>query len=139
MLCLQNGRFDHPDRMFNSVPQTWINVTTHPSDFKELIPEFYMTESRGDFLLNSRGIDFGVRHCGTPVGNVVLPPWAASPEDFVNKLNQALESDHVSRLELNSFHQFPILYEVPDTKVDVTRVEQEVPPQTSKSSSQNST
>ena len=60
-----------------------------------------MTESRGDFLLNSRGIDFGVRHCGTPVGNVVLPPWAASPEDFVNKLNQALESDHVSRLELN--------------------------------------
>ena len=101
MLCLQNGRFDHPDRMFNSVPQTWINVTTHPSDFKELIPEFYMTESRGDFLLNSRGIDFGVRHCGTPVGNVVLPPWAASPEDFVNKLNQALESDHVSRLELN--------------------------------------
>ena len=34
MLCLQNGRFDHPDRMFNSVPQTWINVTTHHSDFK---------------------------------------------------------------------------------------------------------
>lgn len=21
MLCLQNGRFDHPDRMFNSIPQ----------------------------------------------------------------------------------------------------------------------
>ena len=34
MLCLQNGRFDHPDRMFNSVPQTWVNVTTHHSDFK---------------------------------------------------------------------------------------------------------
>ena len=42
MLCLQNGRFDHPDRMFNSVPQTWVNVTTHHSDFKELVPEFYM-------------------------------------------------------------------------------------------------
>ena len=23
MLCLQNGRFDHADRMFNSIPQTW--------------------------------------------------------------------------------------------------------------------
>ena len=46
MLCLQNGRFDHPDRMFNSIPQTWINVTTHHSDFKELVPEFYMPEYR---------------------------------------------------------------------------------------------
>ena len=45
MLCLQNGRFDHPDRMFNSVPQSWINVTTHTSDFKELVPEFYMPEN----------------------------------------------------------------------------------------------
>ena len=50
MLCLQNGRFDHPDRMFNSVPQTWVNVTTHHSDFKELVPEFYMPENEGDFL-----------------------------------------------------------------------------------------
>ena len=46
MLCLQNGRFDHPDRMFNSIPQTWINVTTHHSDFKELVPEFYMSENK---------------------------------------------------------------------------------------------
>ncbi len=45
MLCLQNGRFDHPDRMFNSLPQTWINVTTHHTDFKELVPEFYMPEN----------------------------------------------------------------------------------------------
>ena len=44
-----------------------------------------------------RHIDFGVRHCGTPVGDVVLPPWAKSPSDFVEKLSQALESDHVSR------------------------------------------
>jgi len=97
MLCLQNGRFDHPDRMFNSVPQTWINVTTHPSDFKELIPEFYMTEYKGEFLVNARNIDFGVRHCGTPVGDVRLPPWAANPEDFVGQLNRAMESDYVSR------------------------------------------
>ena len=96
MLCLQNGRFDHPDRMFNSIPQTWINVTTHHSDFKELIPEFYLSEN-GDFLKNLRNIDFGVRHCGTPVGDVELPPWASSPEEFVQTLKKALESEYVSR------------------------------------------
>ena len=47
-------------------------------------------------MLNSRSIDFGVRHCGTPVGDVVLPPWAESPEDFVRKLSTAMESDYVS-------------------------------------------
>ncbi|CAB4066679.1 NSMAF [Lepeophtheirus salmonis] len=64
MLCFQNGKFDQPDRMFNSVPQTWINVTTHQSDFKELIPEFYNTEGNGDFLLNSKNVDFGTRYTG---------------------------------------------------------------------------
>ena len=98
MLCLQNGRFDHPDRMFNSVPQTWVNVTTHHSDFKELVPEFYMPENEGDFLQNLHSIDFGVRHCGTKVGDVGLPPWAGgSPKLFVSKLREALESDYVSR------------------------------------------
>jgi len=43
ILCL--GRFDHPDRMFNSLPQTWTNVTTHHTDFKELVPDFYMPET----------------------------------------------------------------------------------------------
>ena len=96
MLCLQNGRFDHPDRMFNSIPQTWVNVTTHHSDFKELIPEFYLSEN-GDFLKNSRNIDFVIRHCGTPIGDVELPPWANSPEEFVQTLRKAIESEYVSK------------------------------------------
>ena len=97
MLCLQNGRFDHPDRMFNSVPQTWINVTTHHSDFKELVPQFYMPENQGDFLRNLFNINFGVRQCGRPVGEVELPPWAeGSPAKFVSLLRDALESDYVS-------------------------------------------
>lgn len=97
MLCLQNGKFDQPDRMFNSIPQTWINVTTHHSDFKELVPEFYMPENEGDFLENRNHIDFGVRHCGTPVGDVELPPWAKSPAHFVQTLRTALDSDLVSK------------------------------------------
>ena len=32
MLCLQNGAFDAPDRMFFSVPKTWDIVLTNPAD-----------------------------------------------------------------------------------------------------------
>jgi factor associated with neutral sphingomyelinase activation len=68
------------------------------ADFKELIPEFYATEMRGDFLKNTMKINFGQRHDGTPVNHVALPPWAQnSPERFVNILREALESDYVSQ------------------------------------------
>ncbi|XP_015181599.1 PREDICTED: protein FAN-like isoform X1 [Polistes dominula] len=97
MLCLQNGRFDHPDRMFNSVADVWKNVLVNMSDFKELIPEFYDTNNGGDFLVNSYGIDFGYRHDGTKIGDVQLPPWAEGPSDFIQKLRNALESDYVSK------------------------------------------
>ncbi|KAK7069088.1 hypothetical protein SK128_001880 [Halocaridina rubra] len=96
MLCLQNGRFDHPDRMFNSLADTWDNVTTNPSDFKELIPEFYNKEVVGDFLCNTQGIHFGMRQNGKPVGDVELPPWADGPHTFIQKMREALESDYVS-------------------------------------------
>jgi len=36
-LTLQGGKFDHPDRMFMSIPQTWSNCLTNPSDVKELV------------------------------------------------------------------------------------------------------
>ena len=51
MLCLQNGRFDQADRMFNSMRDAWHNCLTSYSDFKELIPEFY--DGDGSFLRNS--------------------------------------------------------------------------------------
>ncbi|XP_072936981.1 protein FAN-like [Epargyreus clarus] len=97
MLCLQNGRFDHPDRMFNSVRDVYNNCLNNMSDFKELVPEFYDTGAKGDFLVNKYEIDFGERHDGSKVCDVKLPPWATSPEDFVIKLREALECDYVSR------------------------------------------
>lgn len=97
MLCLQSGRFDHPDRMFNSVPDVYKNCINNMSDFKELIPEFYDTEQEGKFLVNNMGINYGHRCDGSKVGDVILPPWANGPQDFINKLRQALESEQVSR------------------------------------------
>lgn len=87
MLCLQNGRFDHPDRMFNRVHDAFNNCLNNMSDFKELIPEFYDTsENGGDFLMNNFKINFGDKHDGVPVNHVILPPWADSPETFINIL-----------------------------------------------------
>lgn len=97
MLCLQNGRFDHPDRMFNRVSDVFKNCLNNMSDFKELIPEFYDVEQEGKFLVNQMGIHFGYRHNGMKVGDVELPPWAESPKHFVNILRNALESDIVSQ------------------------------------------
>ena len=36
LLCLQNGHFDHPNRMFHSVAGTWTNVVTSATDVKEV-------------------------------------------------------------------------------------------------------
>ncbi|XP_062537016.1 protein FAN-like [Armigeres subalbatus] len=97
MLCLQNGRFDHPDRMFNRVEDVFNNCLNNMADFKELIPEFYDTDTKGDFLLNTMKINFGQRFDGTLVNHVILPKWAdGNPEKFVGLLREALESDYVS-------------------------------------------
>ncbi len=52
----------------------------------------------GKFLANYRGIDFGLRQAtGRRVQEVELPPWARTPADFVARMREALESDHVSK------------------------------------------
>lgn len=97
VLCLQSGRFDHPDRMFNSIADVYKNCQTNMSDFKELIPEFYDVKTEGNFLMNMLGINFGYRYNGLKVGDVELPPWAESPKHFITKLREALESDIASQ------------------------------------------
>jgi hypothetical protein len=101
MLCLQNGRFDEPDRLFHSVSDTWKNCLFNLADVKELIPEFYgyhgHSSKPGDFLNNSRNLDFGTRQNGVKVHDVQLPPWAKDSADFVRKCRSALESEFVSQ------------------------------------------
>ncbi|KJE90664.1 neutral sphingomyelinase activation associated factor, variant 1 [Capsaspora owczarzaki ATCC 30864] len=94
MLCLQNGRFDQPDRMFCSVAETWKSVRSQSGDVKELIPEFY---SESDFLQNKNGLNLGMRQDMSRVNDVQLPPWAKNASDFTAKCRQALECDYVSQ------------------------------------------
>ncbi|XP_027367665.1 protein SPIRRIG isoform X2 [Abrus precatorius] len=93
---LQGGQFDHADRLFNSVRDTWLSAAGkgNTSDVKELIPEFfYMPE----FLENRFNLDLGEKQSGEKVGDVVLPPWAkGSVREFISKHREALESEYVS-------------------------------------------
>uniref|UniRef100_A0A6Q2WWP1 Neutral sphingomyelinase (N-SMase) activation associated factor n=1 Tax=Esox lucius TaxID=8010 RepID=A0A6Q2WWP1_ESOLU len=94
MLCLQNGRYDNADRMFNSIGETWKNCLEGATDFKELIPDFFGNDP--SFLLNRQNLDLGKRQDGSSVQDVDLPPWAADASDFLQKSQKALESQYVS-------------------------------------------
>ncbi|XP_051946182.1 WD repeat- and FYVE domain-containing protein 4-like isoform X2 [Xyrauchen texanus] len=99
-ICLQGGSFDVPERMFHSIQKEWESASKdNMSDVRELIPEFFYLP---DFLVNSNDFDFGCMQDGTPLGDVVLPPWAkGDPQEFIRIHREALESDYVSaRLHL---------------------------------------
>lgn len=97
MQRLQNGRFDHPDRLFTSIQSAWFSCLSAPTDVKELIPEFFWTEGEGRFLLNNAGLDLGQKQSGQEVDHVELPPWAKSARDFVKQMRAALEGEYVSK------------------------------------------
>ena len=90
---IQNGGFDLPDRLFSSIAETWRHNTTMLSEVKELTPEWYTLP---DFLRNCNKFPFGQQQDGTIVGDVVLPPWAGTPEEFIRIHRAAFESDYVS-------------------------------------------
>ena len=96
---LQSGHFDVPDRLFNSIPGLYRSLY-NGNDVKELIPEFFFMP---ELLVNLNEFDFGhLQLSEEKVDNVHLPPWAESPEDFIYKHRQALESDYVS----NHLHEW---------------------------------
>jgi Beige/BEACH domain len=94
---LVEGKFDAPDRMFYSLSHCFNCVLSNHADVKELIPEFYDTKDY-DFLINARGLQLGATQTGERVDDVVLPPWAKSPRDFLKKSRKALESEYCSQM-----------------------------------------
>lgn len=55
---LQGDRFDHADRLFHSIAETWENSLHNSTDVKELTPEFFY---QPEFLLNSNEFMLGER------------------------------------------------------------------------------
>lgn len=90
---LQSGRFDHPDRLFVSIPRAYDSCCASSMDFRELIPEFYYLP---DFLENRDDFDLGKLRSGGDAGQLELPAWAKTPNEFININRQALESKIVS-------------------------------------------
>ncbi|KAK9055749.1 hypothetical protein SSX86_026834 [Deinandra increscens subsp. villosa] len=104
---LQGGQFDHADRLFSNLRDTWLSAAgkNNTSDVKELVPEFfYMPE----FLENRFDLDLGEKQSGEKIGNVILPPWAkGSTREFIKKHREALESDYVSE---NLHHWIDLIF-----------------------------
>ncbi|XP_063239810.1 neurobeachin isoform X3 [Bacillus rossius redtenbacheri] len=92
-LALQGGKFDHPNRLFSSVGLSWKNCQRDTSDVKELIPEFFFLP---EMFVNTNRYRLGQQEDGTAVGDVELPGWCSSPEEFVRINRMALESEFVS-------------------------------------------
>ncbi|KAH7423408.1 hypothetical protein KP509_12G054200 [Ceratopteris richardii] len=103
---LQGGQFDHADRLFNSVRDTWLSASQgNTADVKELIPEFFYLP---EMFENRFNLDFGVKQSGEKVGDVILPPWAkGSAREFVQKHREALESQYVSE---NLHHWIDLIF-----------------------------
>ena len=92
-ITLHSGRFDIADRLFISIPQAWESVRHTDMDFRELIPEFFVNP---EFLSNSNNFDLGKSVNDDKVSNVILPPWAKTPREFIEIHRSALESRYVS-------------------------------------------
>lgn len=102
-LVLQGGKFDHADRQYHSLLDCWKSCLKGSGDVKELIPEFFYLP---EMFVNANGFDLGksyvhtylgVKQTGIPLGDVNLPPWAKTPEEFVKIHAEALESEYVSQ------------------------------------------
>ena len=91
-IVLQSGRFDVADRQFSGINDFINSIYKTPNDYREMIPEFYF---QPDFLVNSNHFDLGVGEDGR-VDDVILPPWAKTPMEYIYLNRKALESDYVS-------------------------------------------
>jgi len=60
-----------------------------------LIPEFFERDT--SIVRNELNIDFGITNDGKRVNHVELPKWASTPEEFLFRHREALESEFVSK------------------------------------------
>ena len=95
---LQGKNFDDPNRLFNSLPNSFDCAITQKSDLRELIPEFFCFP---EMFLNMNDLNLGeiIDGKGTPklVGGVEMPAWSNHNEyNFIEKHRVLLESAEIN-------------------------------------------
>ena len=93
---LQNGKFDHSDRLFHNLNEMWLHQSKKSFHaVRELSPEFFYLSQ---IFINGSNYNFGKReHDGKYVNNVILPNWCWNNSEIFIELHRcALESQYVS-------------------------------------------
>ena len=89
---LQGNKIDDSNRLFFSIKNTFYTCTSHKTDVRELIPEFFYLP---EMLLNINDINLGIREDGSPV-NDVSTPCNDDPYKFIDTMKNVLENNKVS-------------------------------------------
>ena len=96
---LQGKKFDDPNRLFNSLSNSFECAITQKSDLRELIPEFFCLP---EMFYNSNDLNLGQivdekTKCPKLVNDIQMPPWAKGDAYiFVGKHRELLESAEIS-------------------------------------------
>jgi hypothetical protein len=86
-------KFDHPNRMFISVKETW-EILEKYSDNRELIPEFFY---QPEMFINLNCNNFGRRTSDSRrIDDVLIPEGTSNAVDFVYQHRLILDSKHIS-------------------------------------------
>ena len=91
---IQDGHFDVPSRLFATMASAWGSAAGLMNNFKELVPEFFFLP---DFLQNKDEFKLGTLPSGETVGDVILPPWASTAEEFIQLHRKALECEYTGQ------------------------------------------
>ena len=96
---LQGKNFDDPNRLFNSLSDSFNCASTQKSDLRELIPEFFCLP---EMFYNSNDLNLGSitdnkTKLSILVNDIEMPPWAnGDAYIFVKKHRELLESVEIS-------------------------------------------
>ena len=88
---IQGNGFDTPNRLFFSIERTFYNISTHKSDIRELIPEFYYFP---EMFMNINKLNFGKKIDGELVNDVQMPFDLNFNNEINNNININQEEEN---------------------------------------------
>ena len=96
---LQGKNFDDPNRLFNSLPDSFYCAMTQKSDIRELVPEIFALP---EMFYNFNKLNLGnIKNKNTnkeiPVNDILIPRWANNDGYiFIHKHRMLLESPEIN-------------------------------------------